>query len=563
VSGTVVHPGKHATPSACPPSKPPARPPASPSPDPLPSPPSYRALQLLLTEMRIQSRGGLYAAYGAMTVFFFLVLVLLPEEFRSRGFGLIVLLDPAFMGFFFAGGLVLLERDQGVLALIVTHGGGFRSWWRAKTAAIVVLALVVVTILTALSHTLGLIRMTLQGTIFLATGLLLSIPVFFSFGVMLASRYARVLDYFVYAGIVMTPFMIPLVEIVGIPVGPAGALSPVWGTVVFLSSIFKPHRSGLELLFASVSLIVWNLLAYRWARRGFARLAAGQASTEQPRWRELWNRRRRRLSRPGEPEAPDGPSGSEGFIGMTGPGGADVQLLLRDPMMRLILVAPLLVALLLGRGLPFLMMTFLEGDLGSTTGNVGAIIATAVLTGMDAVRSFVILLSAIMYGMVGAFLVLDEKDEGIFPVLRTMPGRPGWYVLRRAAVLIVLYGLLLAILIPVGDLVHGGGIVFAVSMVVDAMLVVLAFLALSILAKNKVQGLAMAKVLNVCSLPPLLLMALPGRPGYLTGLLPSGWGTLMRLRADTPWEAAVLASGGIAYAGVLILLLYRRMLRAE
>lgn len=526
------------------------------------TPSSSLPRRLLVTEMKIQYRGGLYAAYGAMTAFFFLILMLVPTEFRSRAFELIVLLDPAFMGFFFAGGLILLERDQGILALVVTHGGGFRSWWCAKVTAIVVLAAAVVTILTVLCHTLGLIQMTPRGVIFLATGLLLSIPVFFSFGVVLASRYARVLDYFVYAGIVMVPFMIPLVEIVGIPVGPVGALSPVWGAVVFFSSIFTPGRSGLEFSVATASLVLWNLLAYRWARRGFARLAAGETSAGRSQ-RKLW--RSRPSKRPTQHASAsqcvsDGPGRRAGPIG---PGGADLKLVLRDPMMRLILAAPLLVALLLGRGLPFLMILLLEGGFQNAGGTVGTLIARAVLTHMDAVRSFVLLLSAIMYGMVGAFLVLDEKDEGILPVLRTMPGRPGWFVLRRAVMLMVLYGLLLAILIPVGGLVHGGGVVFAVSMVLDATLVVSAFLALSILAKNKVQGLAMAKVLNVCSLPPLLLVALPGYPGYLVGLFPSGWGTLMRLRGGTPLEAALLGTGGIVYAGVLMLLLYRRMLRME
>lgn len=489
---------------------------------------------LLATEVRVQYRGGLYAAYAAMTAFFFTLLLLVPPELRPQTFELIVLLDPAFMGFFFAGGLVLLERDQGILALIVTHGQGFRSWWRAKATAVMVLAAAVVTILTLLAHGMGLVRMTAGGILFIATGLFLSVPLFFSLGVVLAARYARILDYFIYSGIVMVPFMIPLVEVAGVSLGPVGALSPVWGGMVLLTSIFEPARSAPEIAGAVASLLVWNVLAYRWARRAFGRLAAGQ--------------HRKPGGVPRRPVRRDRPSGTGIRVA------ADVTLLLRDPMTRLILVAPLLAAFVLGRGVPIV--------LGRLAG-APAVLAPAILAHMDAIRSFAIILAAVMYGMAGAFLILDEKDEGLLPLLKTMPGRPGWYVLRRGATLMVLFGLLLLALVPVGGLAHGTTPVFIASLLVDSMTVILTYLAMSILARNKVQGLAMAKVLNVCSLPPLLLIALPGRAGFLVGLFPSGWGSLMRLRAGTPQEALFLGVAGLLYSAVIMALLYRRVLEVD
>lgn len=478
---------------------------------------------LVATEIRIQFRGGLYAAYAAMTAFFFGLLLLLPAAYRPQGFELIVLLDPAFLGFFFAGGLVLLERDQGVLALIVTRGRGFRAWWCAKSIALTLLAGAAVSILALLAQWSGLIRLNPRGVAFLATGLFLSIPLYFSLGVLIASRFPRVLDYFVYSGIIMVPFMLPLVEIVGVSLGPAGVLSPVWGGMVLLTSIFEPLRTGPELLGAVATLLVWNTLAYRWARRAFRNLAVGATR-------------------------PVGHKSGKGDRFRPFPGrAAEVALLLRDPMMRLIMLAPFPAALLLGRGMPLLLARF--GVTAVTEGH------------MDAVRSFVIILSALMYGMLGAFLILDEKDEGILPFLKTMPGRPGWYLLRRGLTLLALFAVLLVLLVPAGNLLHGSLPVFLLSLAVDAATVILAFLAMSVLARNKVQGLAIAKVLNISSLPPLFIAVLPGRAGLLAGVFPTAWGSIIRLRAETLPAALLLALPGLLYAAGVIALLYRRAMR--
>ena len=346
-------------------------------------------LRLLVTEISIHLRSGLYGAYAVMTAFFLLLLVLTPPEFRERGFELIVLLDPGFMGFFFAAGLVLLERDQGVIAVVATHGRGFRSWWSGKVFALGVLAGTVVAALTAIAHGAGLVSITTRGIGVLTMGLILSLPVYFSLGVVLVSRFPRVLDYFIYAGIVMLPFMFPLVELAGVPVGPVGVISPVWGGLVLLSSVFEPVRGAPETGMAVVSLIVWNVVAYRWAQRVFARLVTGHR-----RGPSVPSQVASRAGRSQRRELRRGPALR------FGPGRADVTLLLRDPVARLILVAPFAAAAVLGRGLPILGERF-------------SLLAPVIQQFMDPVRSFAILLTALMYGMLGGFLILDEKDEGL------------------------------------------------------------------------------------------------------------------------------------------------------
>lgn len=500
-------------------------------------------------EIKIQARSGLYIAYAVMTAFFLLVLVLLPATLRASGFELIVLLDPGFMGFFFAGGLVLLERDQGVLPVILTHGTGFRTYWCAKAVAILALAATVVALLTIVAHATGLVVVNLAGVLFLAAGLLFSIPAFLSLGIALAGRYRRVMDYFIYASLAMLPFMFPLVEITGRRVGPVGILSPVWGGIVLFSSIFPPVRAPWEIAAAVLSLLAWNVIAFRWARHAFFRLAGGvsERSGEQ----RIAPPRSAPKSTPvsmGWSTRPVGAGRTRVFLRRIFQLPGDVKLLLRDPVTRVVVFAPLPAAAVLGRGLPAVLALEFVPDS----------VARPLLTHMDNIRSFALLLGVLMYGMLGAFLVLDEKDEGVMPVLRTLPGRPGWFLLRRARVLFALYALVLSPVIFVGGLAHGGPVVFLLSLAVDALALPLMYFGISILAANKVQGLAFAKVLNLFTLPPLLLGALPGRWGLLVGLVPTGWGSLMRLRATTPVEQASAALIGMVYGGVLLAALFRR-----
>ncbi len=487
------------------------------------------AWRLFRIEVSVQARGGLYAAYGAMTAFFFAVLALVPHAYRQETFELIVLLDPSFMGFFFAGGLVLLEREQGVLPVILTNSRGFAAYWRAKASAIVTLAVLVVGMLTAASSLLGFVAPDAAGLLRLAVGLVLTVPVYLSLGIVLASWFPRVIDYFIYSTVIMMPFMFPLVEVFGVSVGPIGAVSPVWGALILITSVFDPSRSAFELVAAVLTLGAWNVVAYRLAARAFVRLGAGPGP------------RRARAARPVSrgrrlPALP-----------------ADVRLLVRDPIAAVVVVAPFLAGGVLGRGLPWLL-----GSDAPFAARIPGVVAEALLPWVDNARSLVVVLTGFMYGMLGAFLILDEKDEGVLPFLHTLPGRPGWFILRRCRTLFVLYLISIGPMVVAGNLVHGDPVVFAASLIVDALILPVTFLGMGVLAQNKVQGLALAKVLNVCTLPPILIGVLPGSWAWLAGVFPTSWGSLMRLTAQGSLQVIAAAAGGLISCGTITWYLFRR-----
>ena len=60
----------------------------------------------------VQARYGFYFLYAVLTVVYGMVLYALPEGWREKAAAILIFSDPASMGLFFMGAIVLLEKSQ-------------------------------------------------------------------------------------------------------------------------------------------------------------------------------------------------------------------------------------------------------------------------------------------------------------------------------------------------------------------------------------------------------------------------------------------------------------------
>ena len=74
-----------------------------------------RLYHAFLSDVRYQWRYGFYFIYGFLTVCFIIMLRLLPDSWRETALVATLLADPALLGLFFIGGLMQLERGEGIL----------------------------------------------------------------------------------------------------------------------------------------------------------------------------------------------------------------------------------------------------------------------------------------------------------------------------------------------------------------------------------------------------------------------------------------------------------------
>jgi len=72
-----------------------------------------RLLMATAHDIRYQAKYGFYFLYAFITVVYSAILYFLPDQHKSIGASLILLTDPATLGFFFVGGIWLLEKDEG------------------------------------------------------------------------------------------------------------------------------------------------------------------------------------------------------------------------------------------------------------------------------------------------------------------------------------------------------------------------------------------------------------------------------------------------------------------
>lgn len=177
--------------------------------------------------------------------------------------------------------------------------------------------------------------------------------------------------------------------------------------------------------------------------------------------------------------------------------------------------------------------------------------------------SFLLLTSPLISGMLAAFLLLEERDTGTLTAVAVTPASMGSYLVYRfgmATIVGALYvvgtftgsGLLTAAMVP-GMLV---------AAVVSGLCSIPIGLTMLVLARNKVEGIAVARAMGilVAGLPILpYFLAPPWR--WLFGVLPPYWPSeivWMSAEGRTWWPFVV---GGLVTVVIYSVLLGRRFLR--
>lgn len=129
----------------------------------------------------------------------------------------------------------------------------------------------------------------------------------------------------------------------------------------------------------------------------------------------------------------------------------------------------------------------------------------------------------VLLGMFAAFIILDERDENVLTFLAVTPLSKKEYLAYRLGTPVFISTLLsFAALFIAGyaDIISWRTIPVILLLSLEAPLVAL-FVAGT--AKNKVEGLAVAKVASILLLVPLMFDFIEGPWKYIAGMLPPFW----------------------------------------
>jgi fluoroquinolone transport system permease protein len=231
-------------------------------------------------------------------------------------------------------------------------------------------------------------------------------------------------------------------------------------------------------------------------------------------------------------------------------GSGEIRMVIADPLLRWMLMLPLLIGLIL-RGL-FPLILERMGLSSIVLDERYPALAAYILAALGPMTA----------GMVIGFLMLDQRDEGSLRAMRVTPLPMGLYLAYRLSWPLMAGAVTTLAAIPLAGDLGLRGWRAAVAVLAAAPLAPIVALSLASFAANKVQGFALVKASSVFMAAPLAALWLAPIWHAPLGLLPTYWiaRSVWSLQTGAPGTTTALLVSW-AYAAVLVLLLVRRFNR--
>ena len=135
---------------------------------------------LFLWDIRFQAKYGFYFLYAVLTVIYTIALFAVPGSWKENTAAILIFSDPASMGLFFMGAIVLLEKSQHTPCAFAVSPVRPMEYIIAKVGSLSAISLVVAAML-ALVASVDNLHIVLFGTV-------VSSAIFTLFGIIIATK---------------------------------------------------------------------------------------------------------------------------------------------------------------------------------------------------------------------------------------------------------------------------------------------------------------------------------------------------------------------------------------
>jgi fluoroquinolone transport system permease protein len=170
-----------------------------------------RLWKAVKADMLFQYKQGFYFVYVFIVAMYLVLLSFLPEKIFLTATPLVVFSDPSLLGLFFIGGIILLEKGQGVLTVLVVSPLRTKEYIIAK-----VISLGFISVLAAVAITLFSGYQQVNWIVLVASALLTSAVFTFS-GIMITAGCNTVNQYLLKTIPWMLLLILPCFALVGFP----------------------------------------------------------------------------------------------------------------------------------------------------------------------------------------------------------------------------------------------------------------------------------------------------------------------------------------------------------
>lgn len=233
-----------------------------------------RLLSTIVNDVRIQYRSGFYFAYLFVTLFYIAIINQFPESFRMEATLFVVMTDPSVLGFYFVGGIILLERRQNTYAALFITPLTVCEYLISKIISLGILSLISTLIIVFAS------RGFTANYLLLTSAVITSSVLFTLIGTTLGVRAKDINTYLFISPLYLMIFLIPVMRFFVSIDQRIFSLLPTNALFNLLHASFSGKNPSSPLI-DSISIAVWITITALWAYRWFHTYVIEKHGTKQ------------------------------------------------------------------------------------------------------------------------------------------------------------------------------------------------------------------------------------------------------------------------------------------
>lgn len=215
-----------------------------------------RLIHSIKLDMRMQMKYGLYTVYIVIVAMYLLMLTFIPQNYAVKIAPIIIFSDPSALGFFFIGGLVLLEKSENVLDYIVVTPLRVKEYIISKVVSLSLISLVAALIISLYSCSLS-----FNIPVFIVT-IILTSSVFTLIGFIAVSKFQSINEYLLSSMLYIIVLFIPFIGYFNLFQCWIFYIFPTHAMLMLLKGSFG-NISSLNFIYSIAYLVLWIFLLYK------------------------------------------------------------------------------------------------------------------------------------------------------------------------------------------------------------------------------------------------------------------------------------------------------------
>ena len=221
-----------------------------------------RLLHAIWADIRFQVKQGFYYVYVGITIMYLIILSFLPHDILVVVTPLIVFSDPSVLGLFFIGGIIMLEKLQGVMMVMVVTPLRPEEYILSKVISLTIIAVLAGIAITGFSLHSGINWLILVLSVVLTSG------IFTLCGIMITAGCHTINGFILKVIPYMILFTLPCLSLVGFPYSWLFTIVPSVAALRLMMGAYTgiPVVEALGLILYLAGL---NYLFYRFTIRVF------------------------------------------------------------------------------------------------------------------------------------------------------------------------------------------------------------------------------------------------------------------------------------------------------